>query len=905
MSAERKPHRERAWLERPLVAITRTVLRVPRLVILLSLVIAVAAAVTAQQRLGFRTSRLDLLNSDSSYNRRWLAYLDEFGTQDDLVVVVEGASRKAVAPVIDEIAMQLAADPVHFESVFWYRDLTAVRRKALHFLELEQLQRLESWLDELVPLLRGNWDQLNTVQLLAAAVAEHRSLDSPVQPAAHTEPGDSRAAWIAALATSFANRLTDKPAYQSPWEPLAGGLRELDRQFRSEYLLADGGRMGFVLAKIPSSQDNAAEVEAVAELKRVVDAVRGRHPSIFIGTTGMPILQCDEMQASQSDTLWASLLSLAGVACVFAAGFGGFRRPILAVGVLLIALTWTFGYAALSVGHLNILSVAFGMILIGLGIDFGIHYVAQYSQQLQALGDRQRAIVETARSVGPGIVTGGVTSALAFCTAALTDFTGLAELGVIAAGGIVLCMLAAIVLLPAMIVRWDPTRISRSEARMLPLAPLFSRITGSARRVAVGCVLATGLLGFGLNKLHYDHNLLELQPARSESVELERRLAARANRSVWFALSVASSRQELLARKRSFDALGVVARTEEIATLLRPAVAAKQQLIARIRRRLTGLPVRSPLIPVGQQDEASRVLQALGSGTSNRQILGAAAARLRQMSPVGYFRRVSTFQQHVADELLSVLGAMREMADPAPPSASDLPAPLVQRFVGRRGRHLLRVYGRGEIWDTDSLRQFVRSVEGVDPAITGHPIQTYYAAHQMHRSYLHAAVYSLLAVSIALMIDFRKIRYVLLAILPMALGMLQLFGLLGWLGIPLNPANLIVLPLILGIGIDDGVHVVHDYLRRPGARYQLSNPTAMAVVITSATTMIGFGSMMLATHRGLRSLGQVLTLGIFCCLVSSLVVLPPLLSWLGSAFSADELGDKLGDSTRSNLARQE
>ena len=122
----------------------------------------------------------------------------------------------------------------------------------------------------------------------------------------------------------------------------------------------------------------------------------------------------------------------------------------------------------------------------------------------------------------------------------------------------------------------------------------------------------------------------------------------------------------------------------------------------------------------------------------------------------------------------------------------------------------------------------------------------------------------------------------LLAMIPMATGMIQMCGLLGFLGISLNPANMIVLPLILGIGIDDGVHVVHDFLRQTG-NYRISNSTASAVVITSATTMIGFGSMMFSHHQGLRSLGQVLTLGVFCCLLCSLLILPPLLGWLRPA----------------------
>ena len=170
-----------------------------------------------------------------------------------------------------------------------------------------------------------------------------------------------------------------------------------------------------------------------------------------------------------------------------------------------------------------------------------------------------------------------------------------------------------------------------------------------------------------------------------------------------------------------------------------------------------------------------------------------------------------------------------------------------------------------------------QAVESVDPQVTGHPVQTFYSSRQMQQSYVHAAIYSVLAVAIILMLDLGSVRFVLLAILPMACGMVQLFGLLGWIGIPLNPANLIVLPLILGIGIDDGVHIVHDFLHSRHA-YRMTESTAAAVVLTSATTMVGFGSMMIASHQGLRSLGQVLTLGVFLCLLTSLVTLPAALA---------------------------
>src|SRR5262249_45710129 len=150
----------------------------------------------------------------------------------------------------------------------------------------------------------------------------------------------------------------------------------------------------------------------------------------------------------------------------------------------------------------------------------------------------------------------------------------------------------------------------------------------------------------------------------------------------------------------------------------------------------------------------------------------------------------------MAADLLARLHLLRSLANPEPPALADLPPGLVTRFVGQHGKHLLRIYARGDIWDRTALEHFVTEVQKVDPAATGHPVQAYYASAQMQEGYLQAGIYSLLIVAITLMLDFRSIRCTLLALVPLALGMGETFGILGWLNIPLNPANLIALPLI-------------------------------------------------------------------------------------------------------------
>jgi predicted RND superfamily exporter protein len=166
----------------------------------------------------------------------------------------------------------------------------------------------------------------------------------------------------------------------------------------------------------------------------------------------------------------------------------------------------------------------------------------------------------------------------------------------------------------------------------------------------------------------------------------------------------------------------------------------------------------------------------------------------------------------------------------------------------------------------------------------------------MKRSYEQAAISALLVILVVLWFDFRSFRHALLAALPLAMGMGQTFGLMGLLGIDLNPANLIGIPLVLGIAVDYGVHIVHDSLERPGP-YRISPSTANSVLVDALTTILGFGALMVASHRGLESLGRLLTLGVTTCTVTSLVFLPAVLRLLHreSPAAADDSADGAGE----------
>jgi len=890
-------------LARGLLAWTRVCLARPAAVVCLALVSAVAAGLFTSRNLGYKVGRVDLLDPHSDYNKLWIDYIREFGEDDDAVIVVEGPSRPRVIAALDEISVEVAGRDTLFRSVLHEVDLSRIRGKGLHYLPPSDLAGIDGFIESAGPILQGAWGQLKVGAMVAGLASQMVAGAPPAAGPGSEPPLASLERYAEALLVSLESSrgATGMPQAAgsapdvSPWPPLPPSLSTL-RDLAGEHLLAKEGRLGFVLLRLAKTEGGFAGASvATDELRQIIAAVAGRHPGIEIGLTGLPVMEDDEMRTSQESMMWASGLSLAAVIVVIAAGLGGLRHAALANGVLGIGMAWAFGWATASVGHLNILSVTFAVTMIGVGIDFGTYFVGRYLEKRRSGLDCDEAILATTVTVGPGILTGAVTTSVAFFSAALTSFVGVAELGIIAGGGILLCAAAELLVLPAALALVDRGRLGRRIPEPVPVHAWLEPLLRHPRLVALAGVACTLAVAGGLHELDYDHNLLNLQADGLESVAVEKKLLEECDQSVWYALSIADSRAELLERKERLLALASVERIDEIVSLLPVDEELKRPLIARIGQRLTGLPERPPEIPLDRLDALGETL-AWAHGEAARRPGGLRAAwhlerardALRQASPAECFQALTIFQQRTAGELLTRLHALAGVADPEPPTLDDLPTSLVERFVGSNGRHLLKIYGRGDLWNFAALERFVGEVRSVDPRATGNPLQAYEASLEMKRSYEQAAVYAFIVIVAVLWIDFGSILHACLAALPLALGMLQALGLMGLLGIDLNPANLIGVPLIFGIAVDYGVHIVHDALERRGP-YRMSASTANSVFVGAVTTILGFGALMIASHRGLESLGRVLTIGITSCTLTSLVILPAVLRIVQPGGVADDV----------------
>ena len=286
---------------------------------------AVACYLTAT-RLGYQTSRLDLLNPKSNYNRLWIEYIKEFGDEDDAVVVVEGASREQVVPVLEELSTALAREDRLFHAVLHEVDLGKIRSKGLHYLSPDELLGIDRFLTELGPILGGDWSPLNLGNMAGGMCAAAGAGRHGRRRAAAAEARDK----LQRLANSLGESLGQRRRYQSPWPEMPSSFAILS-ELNSEYLLTKQGQLGFVLLRLARGEDGFTHcTEATDALRELIAQTQARHPDTKIGLTGLPIMENDEMRSSQTSMFWASLVSMVGVGLLFVAGFGGVRHALLA-----------------------------------------------------------------------------------------------------------------------------------------------------------------------------------------------------------------------------------------------------------------------------------------------------------------------------------------------------------------------------------------------------------------------------------------------------------------------------------------------------------------------------------------------------------------------------------------------
>lgn len=827
----------------------------------------------------------------------YMKFREEFPGEDELAVVVQSDNMERNRQFVERLAAKVEPETNLFTDVFYKGDMASLGRKALLFAPMDDLQELQKTLKDYRPFIQEFTEATNLDSFFGLINRQFRT--------AKQEDNAENNALINALPA--VQRIVDQASdsLSRPGTPVSPGVTALFGQGEEAeqrmYITFAHGQIYLVTAR-PRSPDLVPE--AVQRMRELMYETEAEVPGLNVGLTGLPVLDYDEMQQSQRDSIMASIVSLVVCSLIFIYAYRETGRPLKAVACLIVGLGYTMAFTFLVIGHLNILTITFAPILIGLAIDFGIHLITRYEEEVRHGHTPTEAVERAMVFTGQGIITGALTTAAAFLAMGLTHFKGIQEMGEISGGGLVLCLIPMMTLLPVLLMRGRQNMIDHKvglpEHKRARIENLWLQRPGVVVAITLVTVAAAASQ---LGKVSFDYNLLDMQTRGLPAVVYEKKLLF-SGQAVLSAAVVADSLQEARQIEEKVAKLPTVAsvdgndRGEPIFALLTGDQTKKLAMVNAIKNEVGDL----NFLPADGDPVQLHELSATLYGTMG--YMGQAAAVVEKDRPnlakqllalrlaISDFRvkmlsddpsipqRLDEYQQALFDDIRQTFNIIKNQDTSSRLEPQDLPAALHNRFIGRTGKFKVEVFPREDIWKHENQGRFIADLRHAlipnPDKVTGTPVQLYEYTTLLKNSYQQAALYALAAIAIMVFLHFRSLTCVILSLLPVAIGSVWTAGLMGYFKIQFNPANIMTLPLVIGIGVTNGIHILNRVAEElnPGI---LSKSTGKAVLVSGLTALTGFGSLILAKHQGIQSLGMVMASGIAACMIAGLTFLPAVL----------------------------
>ena len=842
--------------------------------------VSLVAAVYAVRGLGIDTDPRNMLGEGVPFRQTWEEFDRHFPTLDDaLLVVVEGETPELTREAADALARQLARRS-SIRDVFVPGAGEFFERNGLLYQSVEELEALADHVAEVQPILAElarDPSLANLAQLVELGLERARN----------EEEGRDWPAILERVGRATVEAYDEHPV-QVSWEDVLLAGSNLDPARRRVVVVEpvlDFDSLLPAARPLQEVRDTAAALELNPE------------QGVRVRITGNPALNHEEMLSLVWDVFYAGLASIAFICGVLYFALRSVRLVGASVTTLVAGLVWTAAVAAFAIGRLNTISIAFAVLFVGLGIAFAIHLGMHYEESRRMGAPHPEALQRAVRGVGASLVICAATTAIGFYAFIPTDFRGVGELGFISGTGMFVILFLTLTLFPALLelwlrdkADWPPTA---GPVELSRLGFVESRPRATAA-VAAGCGCVALAL---LPSIEFDANVIELRDPTTESVQAFRDLLAESTTSPWQIEILASDLPEARELATRLRALPVVERAITVADFVPPDQDEKIDILFDLALMLDVPAGRAePRDPptVAEQVAALRDLHDFLDRPELRRGGGpfvASARRLR--AELGTFLErverdpdpqvaLANLEKVLLGRLPNQLERIQKAVSPAAFGMDDLPPRVVRRMVAPDGRARVQVSPRENVNDAAALAAFVDGVEAVWPDTTGMAANIIGFSRATARSLREALVLSFLAVAAVLWLLWRRPAEIGLALGPLALGAVLTGATAVAFGIPFNFVNVIVIPLLLGMGVDSGIHLVHRGVHLASERAQpeaglASTVTARAVFYSAITTTMSFGSLAFSAHRGLASLGTLLVIGMVLTLACNLLVLPALI----------------------------
>jgi hopanoid biosynthesis associated RND transporter like protein HpnN len=832
------------------------------LVMIACLVLAAAAAVYAAGHLAVDTDIERMLPSNVAWRQNERA-LDEAFPQNNnlLVAVIDARTPDLAEQAAGELADKMRAEPQLFTHVRQPDGGPFFDRNGLLYLSPEELDKVAQQLIAAQPLigslahepsLRGLFDALATFVSGAGADTEKVAQLDPTLT----------------MIGNVVQRIIDRKRASLSWTEMMTGRKPNARDLRR-----------FVMTR-PVLDFSGLEPGATArtEIRRLASELGFSSESgVHLRLTGPVALDDEQFATLREGALRSTVLSVVMVCAILFIAL----RSVKLVGAIIVTLAAGFmltaGFAALAIGSLNLISIAFGVLFIGLAVDFSIQFSVRYRDQRHRLGTFPAALRGTALTIGPSLVLAAGATAIGFLSFVPTRYTGIQALGWIAGGGMLIAIALNFLLLPALLTivrpRGEPEAIGFRRA-----APLDRWLIKRRRWVIGGAALLAAVSIALLPQIAFDFDPLNLKNPNTESVSTARDLMKDPMTTPYTAEILAPSLDDAKALAERVGELPEVAQVVTAASFI-PEEQDKKLPIIEDLALLLGPSLNDPQpLPQPSDEAVLNAMSACGDAMEKIGKPGSPAARLGAALHAAAARGtgiVAPLRAALLAGLLRRLDGLREMTQAKALTLQSLPLELRAGWIAADGRARIEVFPKGDARDNRVLERFVAAVHSVAPAATGTPVTIQEAGRLISRAFVDAGVVGVAAITILLCAVLRRLREVMMVLGPLLLAALLTLAVTVLIGMPLNYANIIALPLLLGIGVAFDIYFVMNW--RAGQIYHLQSSTARAVLFSALTTLSAFGSLGLSNDPGTAEMGTLLTISLVCTLFCTFIVLPALL----------------------------
>lgn len=841
------------------------------LVLVLTVLATLACGYYVAVNIGINTDTSKMLASDLPYqeaNRK----IDRLfpATDSNLVIVVDGENPDHVESAAAALATALANDTDSFARVFYPQGDKFFKKNGLLYLSTKDLGVLSDRLAQAQPLigaLRRDPSLRGLADVLGLALGEA------------AKGRDGSAFEIAPVLTRIAEvaeaQAEGRPK-QLSWSTLIAGDNS-DLVGKNHYIV--------VRAKLDHASLSPAGHAMDTVMARARELGIGPDQGLRVRMTGSAALNDDELKSVRDGMGLVGALSLGLVLVLLCIALRSVRLVGATVVTLVVGLVWTTGFATLSVGQLGLISVAFAILFIGLSVDFGIHYALRY-REARRIEENGSALRTAAGGVGGAMMLAAICAAIGFFSFLLTDYRGLAELGLIAGGGMFIALFANLTILPAILSVVPASRKSaRTDQAIVWHAGFMIAVRRHGRLISLGALILGAACMFVVPHARFDFDPIHLKDPNSESVRTLMEIGKDSRTGPYSIKILAGSMEEARKIAGRLKPLEVVDSVQTIESLVPENQDEKLEIIADTALFMLSSSFSDPKKPPGKPDLAramAGLIQKLRNAApkiedkATRAATGRLEAALRNLAiRDGAWPKL---QERLLATLMPRLDQLRQSLDATRVTLGALPLSLRERWLADDGRTLVQVFPGQDLSNQAALKRFVKDVRSITPNVTGAPVVIFEAAKTVESAVLTAVLVAVGFNLLLLIMLFRSVVEIFLIFAPLVLAAILTVSASVMFDLPFNFANVIVLPLLFGLGVASGIHLV---MRERGGEKSAAvheTSTPRAVVFSALTTIGSFGSLAISSHVGTASMGILLTIAITLTMACTLIVLPALMS---------------------------